>query len=72
MIRFPKTLQLCRQPQCARGAGLSGLCPDHLRASLRRRTLGELLDLLDRMLERPLSAEDFQESAVGEGQTLLN
>ena len=62
MRRFPKTLQLCRQSHCARGAGLSGLCPDHLRASLRRRPLGDLLELLEKMLERPLAAADFEES----------
>ena len=62
MRRFPKTLQLCRQSQCAQGAGLSGLCPDHLRASLRRRPLGDLLELLEKMLERPLAAADFEES----------
>jgi hypothetical protein len=62
MNRFPKTLQLCRQSHCAQGAGLSGLCPDHLRASLRRRPLGDLLELLERMLERPLAAEDFDKS----------
>jgi hypothetical protein len=62
MRRFPKTFQLCRQSHCAQGAGLSGFCPDHLRASLRRRPLGELLNLLETMLARPLASEDFEES----------
>jgi len=62
MRRLPQTLQLCRQSHCAQGAGLSGLCPDHLRASLRSRPLGELLELMDKMLERPLAAEDFEDS----------
>jgi hypothetical protein len=61
---------MCRQPHCAQGAGLSGLCPEHLRASLRRRPMGELLELLDKMMERPLSADDFRESA--ESRILLN
>jgi len=72
MKRFQTTLRLCHHSHCAQGAGLSGLCPDHLRASLRRRPLGELLYLLETMLERPLAAEDFDESPRSRSAPLLN
>jgi len=47
--------RLCRQQGCVQGAGLSGLCPAHLRGSLQRHSLTQLLDLLEVMLEPPPS-----------------
>lgn len=69
----PFTPRLCRQQGCVQGAGQSGLCPEHLRGSLQRHSLTQLLDILEVMLE-PKPAADSASPAppLSAADPLLN
>jgi hypothetical protein len=56
--------RLCRQQGCVQGAGQSGLCPRHLRGSLQRHSLSQLLDILEVMLEPPAPSAPLAADAV--------
>ena len=47
---------LCREPYCPRTAGRAGFCVDHLALALSRRTLIELVDVLEDVLDESLHA----------------
>jgi hypothetical protein len=54
------------------GAGRSGLCPEHLRASLQRHSLRQLVDLLEVMLDPAPRGGERAESAPSPAEPLLN
>ena len=64
--------RLCRQPRCVQGAGQSGLCPEHLRASLQRHSLTQLVDLLEVMVTPAPRGAEPAEILPSPAEPLLN
>ena len=55
---------LCREPYCPRTAGRAGYCVDHLALALSRRTLIELVDVLEDVLAESLHDPPATDEAV--------
>ena len=58
----------CRETHCTRAAGVAGYCRVHLASALSHRTLTELVDMLESVVDGALAEMDGEEKA----EPLLN